>query len=285
MRLSTRIMRRKGSFIAIAFLCLAVIFFACNKNSTSSGTSTTTDPSDTAVFKQAKTYTGVAIGNSIIAGFPWHTSGLELGALSFRDTVGQICYRLKQLTRFEWVDHGWVAQTTAQIRARFLRDAIGDSSDPGDGRGAVTLSQKPDYVVIEGGVNDIADSIPLSEVEANLAWMVATCKQNGIRSIILNCIGRGNGAFTQAQADSVTALNKWLASGVLDADNAILVDINSLWNSGVYGGVSPTGNDNIHYSSLVYSGDGLHFTPEGYTLVANVIFQVAKLPMTTKYLH
>ncbi len=278
-------MRLKRSFNIAAILFLSVLFFTCRKNSTNNTTTPTTDPRDTAVFIQPKPYTGVAIGNSIIAGFPWNISGLELGVLSYRDTVGQICFRLNQLTRFNWIDHGWVAQTTAQIKARFLRDAIGDSSDPGDGRGAVTLSQKPDFVIIEGGINDIADSIPLGVTEANLGWMTATCQQNGIRCIVLNCVGYGNGAFTQARTDSVTALNKWLASGVLDKDNAVLVDINSLWNSGIYGGISATGNDNIHYSSLVFPGDGLHFTPEGYTVVADAIFQVAKLAMTSKYVH
>lgn len=278
-------MRTRKSPKIIAFLSLSVLFIACKKGSTNNSTTVATKPVISAIYIQPKPYTGVAIGNSIIAGFPWNISGLELGVLSQRDTIGQICYRLNQLTGFTWIDHGWVAQTTAQIRARFLRDAIGDTSDPGDGRGAVTLSQKPEFVVIEGGVNDIAAGIPLSDIEANLTWMASTCKQNQIHCIVLNCVGHGNGAFTQAQTDSVTALNKWIGSGVFANVNATVVDISSLWNSGVYGGVSPTGNDNIHYSSLVYSGDGLHFTPAGYIAVANSIFQVAKLAMTSKYVH
>ena len=45
--------------------------------------------------------------------------------------------------------------------------------------------------------------------------------------------------------------NAWLASGALDSVGVTVVDINSLWNSGEYKGVSPYDNDNVHFSSLV----------------------------------
>jgi hypothetical protein len=69
--------------------------------------------------------------------------------------------------------------------------------------------------------------------------------------------------------------NAWLASGALDS--VTVVDINSLWNSGKYKGVSPYNNDNVHFSSLVDSVDGSHFTEAGYDSVAHVIFRVAGL--------
>jgi lysophospholipase L1-like esterase len=275
-------------FYTVLLLILLTFFsWHCHKSdppatTTGSGTGTS---ADTALFTSPVTYTGVCIGNSIIEGFPWHVSGLYLGDITIADTAGQPAYLLTQLTGFQWFDRGWAGQTTDQIRARFLRDAVGDSSDPGDGRGPVTLSQKPNYVVMEGGVNDIKADVPMDTIEANLAWMASTLKQNNIRCIVLNCIGEGNGAFTQTQTDQVAALNAWLASGVLDSVDATIVDINSLWNSGVYGGVSSYGNDNIHYSSLVWSGDGIHFTPAGYNAMTLATFQAAKLAMTAKFVR
>jgi len=106
--------------------------------------------------------------------------------------------------------------------------------------------------------------------------------QNGIGCIVLNCVGQGYGQFTDGQIKMITDLNKWLASGVLDNFHVIVADINSLWNSGSYEGVSAYGNDNVHFSSLVNSGDGIHFTRAGYDSVANIIFRVARLPQKNK---
>jgi len=268
------------------FIFLLAAFFSwnCHRDDPPAA-GAATRPADTALFTSPVTYTGVCVGNSIMEGFPWHLSGLYLGDLSIADTTGQPAYILTQLTGFKWFDRGWAGQTTDQIRARFLRDAVGESSDPGDGRGSVTLSKKPDFVIMEGGVNDINTGLPLDTIENNLTWMASTLKQNNIHCIVLNSIGEGNGLFTQTQTDQVTALNAWLASGALDRYGAVIVDINSLWNSGTYGGVSSYGNDNIHYSSLVWPGDGIHFTPAGYEAMSLAIFQVAKLAMTAKFTH
>ena len=222
------------------------------------------------------TNSGVCIGNSIIAGHPWRYSGLEVAYLSWPDTFGQISYHLSQLTGFQWYNRGWGGQTTVQIRKRFLRDAIGDTSDPGDDRGSVTLPGRPTYVVIEGGVNDIEQHIPLDTIKANIVWMASTCKQNKIHCIVLNCVGEQVG-FDSVQQDLIRQINDWLAAGPLDSVQAKIIDINSLWNSGTYGGVSPYNNDNIHFSVLVNPADGVHFTRAGYDTVAHVIYRVAKL--------
>jgi lysophospholipase L1-like esterase len=200
-----------------------------------------------------------------------------LGKPDLADSFGQIAYHLGQLTHIKWIDHGWGGQTTGQIRKRFWRDAVGDTIDPGDGRGSVTLTEKPAYVVIEGGINDIAANIPLDSIESNLAWMVAICKLNNIQCILLNCIGQGRGQFNASKLDAISRLNSWLASGALDSTHVTVIDINSVWNSGIYGGVSPYHNDNIHFSALVNPADGIHFTQGGYDVVAHAIFRVARL--------
>jgi len=263
------------------FIVLALIG-ACQKTN-SQVTGGIPQPVDTATPQNPpppppKQDTAVAIGNSIVAGHPAKYSGLELNAPNWPDSPGQITYYLTQLTGIKWVNHGWGGQTTVQIRNRFLRDAIGLTYDPGDGRGSRTLPGTPTYVIIEGGVNDIQQRIPLATIEENLAWMASTCKQYKIPCVMLNCVGQGNGVFVKDQLENVAALNQWLAAGALDSVNVTVVDINSIWNSGTLGGVSSYNNDNVHYSSLVDSADGIHFTPVGYDSVANAIFRAAKLP-------
>lgn len=228
-----------------------------------------------------KPITGVGIGNSIIAGHPWRMSGLELGNLNYPDSFGQICYHLSQLTRFTWFDRGWGGETTGEIRKRFPRDALADSSDPDDGLGPVTLKQKPDYVIIEGGLNDIAGQVTVDSIENNFTWMASLCRQNQIRCIALNCVGEGYGLFDIVRIGMIGQFNAWLAAGGLDSLGVTVIDINSLWNSGQYAGVSSYGNDNIHFSTLVDSNDGAHFTQAGYDSVAQAIFRVAGLPVIT----
>jgi lysophospholipase L1-like esterase len=258
-------------------LLLPLLFMACMKSKPHFQVAERIHDTVRVKIKISKPITGVAIGNSIIAGHPWRYSGLELGDLNYPDSFGQICYHLSELTNFSWFDRGWGGQTTGQIRKRFLRDALGDSVDPGDGRGPVTLSQKPDYVIIEGGLNDIAGSVTVDSIEASFAWMASMCEQDQIRCIALNCVGEGYGTFDVVRIGMIGQFNAWLASGALDSVGVTVVDINSLWNSGEYKGVSPYNNDNVHFSSLVDSVDGSHFTEAGYDSVAHVIFRVAGL--------
>ncbi|HXD78808.1 MAG TPA: GDSL-type esterase/lipase family protein [Puia sp.] len=259
----------------IIIVLLPLLTWDCQKHSASSDAALKFVPGPGSLAAHVKT--GVCIGNSIISGLPWRESGLQMGVLDYPDSFGQISYHLSLLTGFKWWNRGWGGQTTAQIKQRFLRDAIGDSSDPGDGRGAVTLFEKPDFVVLEGGVNDIYFGIDVDTIEANLGWMASMCKQNHIHCIVLNSVSLGNGMFSQLQVSKVFALNNWLAAGALDSVQATVIDINSIWNSGAYKGVSPYSNDNVHFSTLVNPADGIHFTRAGYDSVANVIYRYGGL--------
>jgi len=260
-------------------LLFIIFIWACQKATSrdAGGAPHSADTSLLARHAFSKGDTGVCIGNSIISGHPWKHSGLELNDLTRPDSPGQISYQLAQLTKFPWYNHGIGGQTTVDIRKRFLRDAIGLTEDPHDYRGTRTLPGTPGYVVLEGGVNDIQNGIPLDTIKNNIVWMASTCKQYKVHCIVLNCVSIGDGVFQKPQADEVSELNTWLAAGALDSVHAIIIDINSLWNSGAYGGVSRYGNDNLHYSSLV--ADDVHFYPAGYDSVANAIFRVAKLPI------
>jgi hypothetical protein len=119
---------RRPDQLLIILLFLA-LFLGCQKKSQLSRLDE--HPHDTVRLKlppPPQPPTGVGIGNSIIAGHPWHLSGLEQLDINLPDSFGQICYNLPLLTNFKWFDRGWGGQTTGQIRARFLRDALADTS-------------------------------------------------------------------------------------------------------------------------------------------------------------
>lgn len=227
---------------------------------------------------------GVVFGNSIAEGFQTVSQGpLESGNHNQADIIGQIGYRLNQLTNMPFKNAGIGGQTSRVLRGRFLPDALGVTGlSVGDTITRPTLLHKPSIVVIEGGVNDFFKGVPIAETEENIMWMVQQCAYYQVPCVVLNCIGVGNvSGATKTQLENIAAFNRWLATGILNQFNAPVIDINSFWNSGQYGGISAYNNDNKHYSSFVL-GDGIHFTVAGYDSVGYFIYRYGKLPRLTK---
>ena len=229
----------------------------------------------------------VTIGNSIVGGHPADSSVLET-SFSHALKYGTIAYGLSTRTNMPSLNLGVGGQTSTQIRARFLRDAIGLSgifvNDGFDVVGGVPNKRlhKPSLIVIEGAINDIGNGIPLATTEANVLWMVQQCAIYNIPCVVLNCVGQGGGFYGASALAEVTQLNTWMASGVLNIYGAAVIDINSFWNSGVYGGVSAYNNDNDHYNTTYVSGGAVHFTKDGYDSIAAQIVRVANVPKLTK---
>lgn len=229
---------------------------------------------------------GVIIGNSIVAGHtnpPIRTSGLEQNNMNIQDSLSQIGYYITRYCMYPCENMGIGGQTTVQIKARFRRDVLGISDVVGDGRTLPTALQKAAFCIIEGGVNDAFQTIPipLATVQANLLWMVEQCQEYQIPCIVLNSVGQGASAPSYSLAE-VDSINTWEASGDLQKYGAVVVDINSFWNSGVDGGLNAYHNNNFHPSSFVNTGDFIHFTPVGYDSVAQIIIRHAKLPVLDK---
>lgn len=226
--------------------------------------------------------TGVVIGASLVAGHPWRNGRLEGVNLAFQDSLGQITYYLSQYSHFQWINQGIGGQGTVAVRPRFMRDAIGQIATVNDTRGSQTLTHKPSVIIIfaDLALNDIYANVPLSTIEQNFLWMAEQCMENNIPCIITNCIGESGS--TPAQLLAISQFNKWLGSGVMNQYQVPVFDINSIWNSGTLGGISTTGNDNYHFSSLVNSGDGVHFTQAGYDSVAQWMIRTLHLPVLTK---
>lgn len=221
----------------------------------------------------------VLIGTSIAAAHPWYKSGLEHFNTSYPDSLGSISYRVSQITQMQCLSMGIGGQTSTQIRARFLRDALNVAGDVSDGHGSVTLPNRPQFIIMDAIVNDPFNNILPTQTEANLLWMAQAAKEYKVPLILFNSIGQGNNQATKAQLYYIEQVNAWLASGALNSEGVTVIDVNSFWNSGIYGGVSAYYNDNEHYSSFVNSGDGIHFTKIGYDSVGYITARVAKLPV------
>lgn len=224
----------------------------------------------------------IIFGNSIAEGHGGpvslhgrlHPAGANTFQWDYDDVPGQLSYAFRALTHMRFYNQAIGGQTSVQGRIRAFRDMLSQfSANTTDSRGNQTLFRQAQGVIIEFGINDIYNGVPLQTLKDNIEWMASQCQQRGIRCVVLNC--PGDATATESFLKLIAEYNLWLASGALDQYGACVVDFNRWWNDPAYG------YDNIHPTSLIY--DDVHpRTDGGYDSLALYIFNQAKLPVLTK---
>lgn len=128
--------------------------------------------------------TGVVIGDSIAEGHPNLHSRLHNNLGVFDATVqnqeGQPSFELSRRTGFYWWNHGIGGETTAQVWNRWKRDALAEVFDAGDGRPTSTLLEKPVWIWVNAGINDVSALIDVEITKSNLLKMAISAQENGI---------------------------------------------------------------------------------------------------------
>jgi hypothetical protein len=224
---------------------------------------------------------GVLIGDSQAAGRPGLWGRLQPnGASSFNwnypDSVGQISFRLRQLTGMRWYNHGIGGQTSLQVLSRCDRDLLGLVSTPilgADGRGTKTLNRKPSIAVVIVGINDVFTAGFNADITENNIY--AICKkssENGIYTIALTLPGDAL-ITTPAQSRYINEVNAWMKAGGLNNLGVVVVDYNTWWKN-------PTYNDNS--TGNAYIVDDIHPSKVGYDSLSVFIFNQAKIPTIRK---
>lgn len=147
-----------------------------------------------------------------------------------------------------YVNRGIEGNTTAQMLLRFRRDVI---------------NLKPDVVVINGGINDIAENIGTYYAEFtfnNIKSMVDLAKANNIEVILTSVLPSDriywNSTITDVsqRVDSLNVLIKKYS----DDNNIPYIDYNSLMRD-ENGGLK-----------VEYGEDGLHPNIEGYKIMEGI---------------
>lgn len=146
---------------------------------------------------------------------------------------------------------GIAGNTTTQMLARFTTDVI----TPGNA----------EYVIVWGGVNDIAAGATATTIKANLQAMYDAAHAAGIKVVAVNITPfsgdagwASSGAPARAVQDSV---NAWIATGARNVDYRINM-------------YSVLVDPSVPYTLLPAYDDGghLHLTTAGYTAAGNAIF-------------
>lgn len=217
----------------------------------------------------------VIIGDSIAEGHPdlhgrldW--DGLGGTALNWPNTEGQPSHELSRKTNMHWYNQGIGGQTTAQILARFKRDALGEDFDAGDGRPTVTLSRAPTVLWVNAGINDVSALIDTDITKTNLLEMLVSAQEAGI-PVGFNTIGPVN-SHTAAQRTMQDDINRFIMNE-LPRYGAMVFDFHSWF-------VDPADatqinprlhNDGVHPSKAGYVSYGARLVSQYPELVVNSI--------------
>jgi len=145
-------------------------------------------------------------------------------------------------------NHGATGQTTTAMAARFTSDII----TPGG----------VEYVVIFGGINDVAADVSAATIEANLQAMYTAAHNASIKVIAVTITPfKGSASWSAPRQAVLDAVNTWILATAINVDYKI-----DAYTALEDPGVSDTllaAND---------SGDHIHLSTVGYQLVGTTIY-------------
>lgn len=184
----------------------------------------------------------VGLGDSTTAGTPGFRSPLEAPPFGEGDERSQYAYWMMQ-AHPEWnvLNKGINGQRTDQILSRFSRD-VGD--------------ERPAFVVILGGVNDIFQGLPVRQMEKNLERMYGLSVQAGVKPVA--CTVLPYNVMGDDEEEALVSLNVWISQ----ESKRLAIPLADTYRA-VTDPKSPF--------RLSGSPDGLHPDVEGYRKMAGVI--------------
>lgn len=189
----------------------------------------------------------VFIGDSIMAGHPAHYSYIE--TTQTNDLTSTIEYQFGQVSDLSYQNMGIGGQTTTQIKARFASDVI---------------NLHPNYVVIEGGVNDVAGAVDSATILSNYEWMIDTALANDVQPFVILILSWTNGDIAQNQ--QIDYINAEL---ITMCEEKSIEYIDARQEIGEF----RVGGDDGNYWNIQsqYNADGVHFNSAGHGVIAGEI--------------
>lgn len=201
----------------------------------------------------------VMIGDSIIAGQPRQPGIYTSADRNFAkvDATSDIGWHIRHATGWTYQNMGIGGQTTTQIAARFATDCV---------------ALHPQFCIIEGGVNDIAQggANTLANFQTQWTSMLTAAKNAGITPVCL-LILPWQGAST-GQGQSMDTWNAWL-NGQCEQYAGFTVDTRPYVGQFRSGGSTDNlWNIKPEYMSV---GDNLqiHYDSLGYKAIARAILE------------
>jgi lysophospholipase L1-like esterase len=167
--------------------------------------------------------------------------------------------KLNELLGTNWNTNnkGVSGANTFGINTNFNRDVV----EAGDA----------DYVVIEAGINDIAQGFTFNDIKNNLQAMYTKAKNAGAAVVAVTISPfKNNASWTVGRQAILENVNRWILDTAIDVDFRV--------NS--YAVLGGQGGDAAVLLSAYNSGDNLHLNTAGYEFLGTTIFSNATF--TTK---
>ena len=139
------------------------------------------------------------------------------------------------------------------------------------GRFGSVLAQKPDWMLLSCGVNDVwhgAQGVPLDQYKTNIASMVDQARAAGIKVTILASTPIGYDNFQDANNTKLKDYNAFLRELAVK-DNLIFVDL----NKAMADGCTAIKQHDPHQQGQVVTMDGVHPNALGYEIMAAAILK------------
>ncbi|MDW7728265.1 MAG: GDSL-type esterase/lipase family protein, partial [Candidatus Methanoperedens sp.] len=192
----------------------------------------------------------VFIGDSIISGYPEHQSFIQERNITNIPT--SISNHWARKVNRNYQNMGYDGQSTNSLNNRFNSDVVDLS---------------PEFVLIEGGVNDInSDGSLRTTTLVNWESMIQKAYNNNITPVIMLILPCGT-RCSDAKRDMINYVNEELIKLAANYPNSIVVDARCY--VGVEHPNGPSGNCwDINAS---YTPDGLHFNSDGHERIAQAI--------------
>ncbi len=143
---------------------------------------------------KSRTLKVVGIGDSTTAGTPGFLSPLEAPPNGRGNTESQYSFWMMKLHP-DWtvMNRGVNGERSDEILRRFPRDV---------------LVEKPDYVIILAGVNDVYQGRTVESVKSNLVAMYSRGISAGIRVVVATILPYNT--MAEREAKTIRELNQWI---------------------------------------------------------------------------
>ena len=208
----------------------------------------------------------VVIGDSIAEGEPQRKGRLNVFGQfepQHPSLPGQLSYELAVRHGVFHFNHGMGGQSSTQVRARWLRDAMAEEVEVGDGRPSRTLpaGTTPSTIFLHVGINDIAQGVTLATLQENFTYFAQSAAQRRIALVVDN-IGAWLGMAPE-QIAVARAFNTWLQADLAERYGNVTVVDYLHWSSG------GTGDFRVLAPGLF--ADGVHPSIAGYASLADYV--------------
>lgn len=188
--------------------------------------------------------TVISIGDSIIAGHPYHDPNPTVYDQS-DNRQNCMQWELSNLLGVHVINRGVGSQTTTQIAARFTTDV---------------LDYKPNFVIIEGGINDIVLGATVDTITTNLGSMYEAATVAGVTVIAWTILP--DGAISAINKAKVNQTNNWIRNQ--SSTDVIVVD--------AYEALVDPSNPGALLAAYD-CGDHVHPSVAGYELLGEITFE------------